>query len=336
MSATEARSVLILYEGQGNGGDFGRSFAAGLRAHGYETLLLPRSADWEGAPDLVLAYGPFGAAGSMLPVARHLLRRGERRPRFIWWLTEGVPALWLPRWSVVLLGRARVWLDQAIPSHNGQVWARGHRLRICGELRRLQAQGVLDVLAVTSALRAAYLRRAGFEPVVVPLGYDADTYGCDLGVERDIDVCFVGKVDSRRRRVLLEREGTQLAKRGIRLTIATDLYGEARTHFLNRSKIMLNILRAPHDFVGQRLMLGAANQALVVSEPMLDIAPFVDGKHLVISPLATLAETIEYYLAHDSERSAIAMEAYRFVRTHLTIEQMIGKLLSVPPQGNAN
>jgi len=45
MSATEARSVLILYEGQGNGGDFGRSFAAGLRAHGCEVLLHPRSAD---------------------------------------------------------------------------------------------------------------------------------------------------------------------------------------------------------------------------------------------------------------------------------------------------
>src|SRR5437868_11114659 len=137
MSAANARSVLILYEGQGEGGDFGRSFAAGFRAHGYEVRLQPRLADWDSRPDLLLAYGPFGICGSMLPVARRLLRRGEQRPRFIWWLTEGVPALWLPRWSVEALARARIWLDQAVPSHNGHLLARGHRLRIFGELRWL-------------------------------------------------------------------------------------------------------------------------------------------------------------------------------------------------------
>lgn len=95
----------------------------------------------------------------------------------------------------------------------------------------------------------------------------------------------------------------ELKPRGIRLELRDNLYGQARQEFLNRSKIMLNILRSPQDFVGQRYLLGAANKCLVISEPVQECSPFVQGHHLVIAPHAHLADTIVHYLSHPSERS---------------------------------
>ena len=321
--------VLILYEGNNYGGDFGLSFADGFRAHGCEVELLNRAETWHKPFDLVLAYGPFQQNTSMLPVARQLLKQPhDRRPVFAWWLTEGVPSLWMPGWFVEVASRLRLAFDRVfLTSSRGGLWSRGHRLRIFGELCWLHSHGVLDVLAVTSALRATYLQRHGLAPIVVPLGYHPVFYGVDQGLERDIDVCFIGNIGSARRRRLLEKVKGDLDARGIRVSVQVNLYDDERTHFLNRTKIMLNILRAPQDFVGQRFLLGAANKTLVVSEPMKDSQPFEAGRHLVITPIDEFAETVAYYLSHEAERRTLVDEAYRFVTQELTITQMTGRIL---------
>jgi hypothetical protein len=206
-------------------------------------------------------------------------------------------------------------------------WMRGHRLRIYGELSWLRKLGVLDVLAVTSESRANYLRRAGFRPIVVPLGYHQASYGTDLGLGRDIEVGFLGNLEASRRRRLLDRISRGLASQGLQISVQSDLYGKHRTHWLNRTRILLNILRASQDFVGQRFLLGAANKALVVSEPFPDHGPFVPGQHLVVEPPERIVDAIAFYAAEESRRRAIVERAYLFVTQDLAIERMVARII---------
>src|SRR5438552_13264410 len=95
------QKILILFEGNNRGGDFGLSFAEGLHANHCDVDFLPRDHAWQSGYDMVLAYGPFNRESSMLPAARRLRALpAERRPVFAWWLTEGVPPPWMPAWLV--------------------------------------------------------------------------------------------------------------------------------------------------------------------------------------------------------------------------------------------
>lgn len=290
--------------------------------------------------DLLLGYGPMTMRSSILPAeAWALLKPAQgRRPRFVWWLTEGLSDPRFPTWWIDQAAKARRWMDEWAAQgqvhsrwirrlHLAEPWPRrGRRLRIFAELRWLQSQGLLDLIAVTSELRAAHLRPFGFDLITVPLGYHP-IYGQDLNTPRDIDVCVLGG-DTRRRRRLLQ--GVRQALEGMQIQVAlqSQLFGSQRTAYLNRTKIMLNFLLTPHDFTGLRFIIAAANKVLVVTEPMLDSAPFVADRHFVVASPKEMADRVLYYLNHEQERRAIVDEAYRFVTQDLTMGKMIGRLLS--------
>lgn len=331
--STSISRTVILYEATEYGGDFGRSFAAGLKANGCQVAWAKRDEPFPTDADLVLAYGPFTRASSMLPAARRLaaLPR-QQRPLFAWWLTEGIPDPRLPLPLVHLGSRIRLKLDRHLPlTHSNTRIARqlasGHRLRIFGELRWLQAHGVLDVLAVTSGARARYWQARGLKTIVVPLGYEERSYGKAENLPRDIDVGFLGDLRSSRRARLLKQVSDDLDSRGIRVDVQNELYGEARTRFLNRTRILLNILRAPQDFVGQRFLLAGANKILVVSEPLQDSAPFQNGEHIVAAPLGELADKVAFYLAHEDERIRLTENAYHLATRELTTKKMVARIL---------
>lgn len=325
--------VAISYEATEFGGDFGMSFAAGLQANACEVVWTKRNEPFPTGIDLLLAYGPFTRQSSMLPTARRLaaLPRAAR-PRLAWWLTEGIPDPRLPTPFVHALARARLQLDERLSTplqkNKSMRWlTAGHRLRVFGELCWLRDHQVLDVLAVTSASRARYLNARGFNAIVVPLGYAAASYGKSLNLTRDIDVGFLGNLRAPRRAKILERVVNELNERGISVTVQNDLYGEQRTEFLNRTRVLLNILRAPQDFVGQRFLLAGANKTLIVSEPMADSAPFENGKHLVVAPIPQLAERVAYYLQNENARAALAENAYQLTTHELAIEKMVARIL---------
>ena len=326
--------VLFLIEGPGNGGDFAASMRAGLEAHGCQVITHNGVVDWPDDIDMVIGYGPFTLTeGNLLPAAAKLATfPNTRRPYFVWWLTEGIPSPKTPSWVVRLIADLRVRVDGILMAVNTPAlrWLpplyAGHRLRILGQLRWVHTHALLDLLVVTSPQRAAFLERYGFCPLVAPLGYDP-IYGSDLNLERTIDVAFLGNLRSPRRQKLLPPLIAELEQRGIRVELCDNLYGQARQEFLNRSKILLNILRSPQDFVGQRYLLGAANKCLVISEPVQECSPFVPDRHLVIAPHAHLADTIVHYLSHPTERLAITEQAYSFVTQELTIENQVGAIL---------
>lgn len=326
--------VLLLYEGTNFGGDFDTSILYGLEAHGCEVTCLSRGKAWSPDYDLVLGYGPFTLQeGNILPVAKQLMAiPEEKRPLFAWWLTEGIPNPNHPHWFVNIASKLRLkadqWLltEQSARSRWRDLALKGHRLRILGQLNHVRERQLLDVLAVTSASRANYLRQWGFDPIVVPLGNYA-VYGGDMGLNRDIEVGFLGNTAAPRRQQLLPGLFKQLEERGIQVVVENNLYGEDRNKFLNRCRILLNVLRAPQDFVGQRFLLAAANKTLVISEPVNDSLPFVPGEHMIVTAFDDLAEKVHYYLTHEDERQALADRAHQFVSEELTAVNMVGRIL---------
>ncbi len=333
--------MLLLRDGDA---DVGSLIANGCRAAGWQVLESPRLRTAElcrNPPevDTLLAYGPHN--GSMMPVAALLdAYPRDRRPRFVWWLCENAPDPGKPSACLRAASALRWTLDRALSYEDGEVagsrvrrWlTSGHRHRILAELQFFKRQGLLDRLVVTSAARTRALTRLGFRCVTVPLGYDATLLGEDRCQPRDRDVLFLGNPGSPRRRALLGAIADALAAHGVLLEIVDGdpgfLDGDARTDLLNRCRVFLNLLRAPDEFTGHRLLLGMANKALVVSERLVDPTPFVPDQHFVHASQDALVDTILRGLADGAMRKRVVEHAYQFITTDLAMPRMCERCLA--------
>jgi hypothetical protein len=196
-------------------------------------------------------------------------------------------------------------------------------------LERLARHGLPDLLAVSTRERQVTLEERGIDAELVPLGY-YPALGRDLGLERDLDVLFLGALDvPRRKRALrrLRRLGVELVEKGD--WSDASLFGEPRVELLNRTKILLNLARQPGQLSGLRMILGMANGALVVSEPIWLADPYVPGQHFVQAPLDELPDLIRYYLEHEDERLTITERARRFVTTELNRAAGLDRLVTL-------
>lgn len=336
------KHVAVLTEDGGFALELGCAIVEGFRSHHCKAELLRRTEAWKQAYDFVLGYGPHTWKGSLLPTVRQLESYpGDKRPFFYWWFTEATVRPKIPTQFVRILSKLHAkgnLLMARYPEAREKLWAkkldqlflrRHFRLRVMGELYEFYSRGLLGGLAVTATSREAYLRRHGFQPIGVPIGYHPLFHGRDLGLKRDIDLGFLGRVMySKRRRHLLEKVRKDLESRGIKIVVpAEELDGEERTKFLNRTKIILNIFQRPKDFHGLRFLFCAANKTLLISEPVLNQQPFVPGRHMVTAPIEQLAETVEFYLSHEGKRKEIVEEAHRLISEEFTMHQMIGCIL---------
>ena len=104
-------------------------------------------------------------------------------------------------------------------------------------------------------------------------------------------------------------------------------WGDQRTELLNRTKILLNFPRRPGLLSGMRMVLGMANGALVVAEPIYMPQPFVPGRHFVEAPLGELPAVVDRWLADEEGRRRITDEAYRFVTREHRNERSIATIL---------
>jgi hypothetical protein len=158
---------------------------------------------------------------------------------------------------------------------------------------------------------------------VAPFGSHQPWYG-DLGLERDIDVLWMGKRATRRRSQALDRLREELHAKGVNLYVVDGeerpfVYNEERTELLNRTKITLNLLRTWYDENSLRIAMAAPNRSMVVSEPLLPHVPqYKPGEHYIAAPVEKLAETICHYLEHSQERQQIVEDAYQLSTTELT------------------
>jgi len=120
----------------------------------------------------------------------------------------------------------------------------------------------------------------------------------------------------------------QLAQRGRLLTVIGNTHGAGREQLLNRARITLSLLRAPHDLPGLRVLLGLACGTLVVSESGAGTGAFRPGEHFVTAGPDQLPGTIEYYLTHEAERQKIARQGHAFVTRELTLPNVLRTMLA--------
>ena len=290
---------------------------------------------------IVLVQGPFG---TLLPLARQLAARPiSDRPVLAYWFEESLDM----RWPARLRGRlasAFSELNQRHPA-TGPVdrllsrvtpeplARRGHRLRFLGDIRWLHARGLLDVLAVSSTVYAAYLERQfGISSLLVPRGYHPG-YGRLLDLQRDIAVVWMGQTRTRRRELAIYWLRDQLAQRGQTMQIHDGksgdfIFGEKRTQILNRARFILNVFTQAADELSIRYFVAAANGAVVLTEPGANKYPFASGKHWVQRPIEEMPDTVMHFLEHEKERRSIAREMLDLMQSELTLERSIAAILA--------
>src|SRR5262249_26869 len=154
-------------------------------------------------------------------------------------------------------------------------------------------QGWLSLLVDQSRIYAALRSAHGLPTLAVPWGaIPGREWSADLGLERDIDVLWIGARASRRRGTLLDQVRTDLRQRGIEMYVADNeahpfIFGEERTRMLNRAKVTLNLTRTWYDDNFLRFSIVLPNRSLLVSEPLLaHCDEYVDGTHYVTAPAA--------------------------------------------------
>jgi hypothetical protein len=245
----------------------------------------------------------------------------SRRPATVIWHTEPLPpprAAGLPRPRLDLREVAKMILRdrRATDPYTNIV-----------RIRWLARRGLPDCLVVSGRSRQAFLAEHGVVAHWVPPGYSPE-HGRDLGIERDIDVLFLGALDVKRRRQGLKR----LKKAGVNISAVGSwhhlrAWGENRTRLLNRTKILVDVQRHPGELSGLRLILALANKCLAVSEPIYDPAPFVPEKHFVSATLEDMPRVIGRYLSHADERQRIVDAGHRFVTEELTLSHAVTAIL---------
>jgi len=287
--------------------------------------------------DAVLTFGPH--YGNMLTLFRKIRRAKASfgRPKLFWWLNENLPSFKTARLNLAL-GRVRYLADILMElffsgPHSNFVARLGHRYRILYCAVWGQKAGIVDNLAVTSGFRKEQFKKLGVQSIHIPMGYGpTKSLGELCSLEKNIDVLFLGSlpgITARKREKALRKLETELQTRGIKLTIVSQWVTSAqRTELLNQTKILLNLIRLPEDWNGHRLLLGAANGAMNISETMVDNEPFVDGVHIATAPRGELTELISYYLRNDVERQRITKNAADLVTTSLTMKSGLARFFA--------
>jgi hypothetical protein len=290
--------------------------------------------------DIVLSHGPHG---ELLPLWTNLSRGRSRRPIVVHWNTEGPPDLRLPRSVLLPAAAVRSAIGQL---KYGEQWSTGlshlapvawvdrrlHRFRYVGDYVGAHKSDLLDVLADSSVIYNQFYRDMGFATVYVPWGTTPSIYG-DLGLQRDIDVLWMGKRGTARRSRLLDRVRRKLKEHGVEVYMADNeehpfVFGQTRTEFLNRAKVTLNITRTWYDDNFSRFAFAAPNRSLVVSEPLLPhCVEFVAGVHYVSAAVDDMAETIVHYLRDDSARQRIVDDAYSMAVKDLAFHLGLDRLM---------
>jgi hypothetical protein len=250
------------------------------------------------------------------------LPRGRRPPLVVW---HGEP---LPYVKGAGLRRARLHAREIAKILLRHAMATDPYSNVW-RVRRLAAQGLPDVLVVTSEAKREFLAEIGIPCDVVPFGYHP-THGSDLRLERDIDILFLGALEVPRRKRALRRLGREgLEIQAVGGWSDPRYWGADRARLLNRARIMLNISRHPGQYSGERLVLGMANRALVVSEPMYRPEPFVPGVHYVEATLDEMPGVMKRYLRDDRGRERVASRGHRFVTEQLRMTRSVERIVDL-------
>ena len=326
-SFTKRLRIALTHRPLPNGEDTRPEVVDALSELGHEvTLVRGERDDWSRFDLLWIDHNPAWHPALRRQLAR-LRRRGDS-PFVLIWHSEPLPLpaaapftperLSLREVAKILLRDARA----TDPHTNARV------------LRRMHAHRLFDLLVVTTPSRQAFLAEQQIQAEMVPLGYHV-SHGRDLGIARDIDVLFLGDLKvPRRRRLLARLESCGLRVERAGSWFSRDSWGEARTRLLNRTRILLNLQRFPGELAGLRMILGMANKALVVSEPIFMAGPYVEGIHWIASEIERMPEVVASYLAAAERRQPIVDAAYALITQRMTLTRSAARVIDLAAAAN--
>lgn len=173
------------------------------------------------------------------------------------------------------------------------------------------------------------LRNLGCNRVgcVYPNRFDPMIYR-KLDLPKLYDVSFVGSLTPRRKQIL-----EALTKR-FNVKFRNIWNVEEQVRFYNQSKIVLHINAFPFIFMASpniRTFDVVGSGTFMLTEDQVFHKQLKNREHLVywrFNDVDDLADTIEYYLAHEEEREQIAADGYRYVRKNFSTEKSIYELLN--------
>lgn len=196
-------------------------------------------------------------------------------------------------------------------------------------LLRTRRQGWLEHCIVSTQQRQRFLQARGWQTPFVPVGSYARN-GRQLGLQRDIDVAFLGYLRKDRRVRLLDQLERDLSARGINIKVITgNCFGEDRTRLLNRTKILLMLHQYPWSPAWDRFVLAAQCGTCVVSEPMPDDAPFQAGIHYAAAECSEMPALIKCLVHNEAERNQLVEAASRLCTENLTLHNSVRKIANI-------
>ena len=198
--------------------------------------------------------------------------------------------------------------------------------------KRVFEHDVYDYIVTTKRLLRTEFKNNGLNVSddIIGFGYSdvLDEYIYANKVERDIGVHFCGDTYAfqkmNRREIALQ----EFKEKSLQVTRDHDIWLVDYYKQLARSKIELNIhgwpkksLKTNYEYV--RTVSSIMQKTLVISEPIMDCYPFVDGEHLVCCEISEMPSVCEYYLNHDDERQEIVNNAFKFWKEHYNMENLL-------------
>ena len=316
-------------------GRLARPLMDGFAANGCQVIPVANGTlDFTGF-DYLLLYGPMAPIGRLITKLKSI----PNLPPVIFWYTEQMPDPRMPPWLALILARGRYrswkWYDEFLLKNNtlgsgGRLpFPAMGRLRGVGEIIEMHKSGLLKIVCTFSQTNARFLARFQLPVAEIPIGFHP-FFGERLGLERDIDVVFLGTTRDARRQRWIPRLEQELGKVNIRFVVKDGspkqgyLFDRERTQLLNRTRIMLNVMRQPWDDALYRFLLAAANGVLLLSEPLQieSRGPLKPGVHFVESRLDEIVQKIIQTLDSPSSRETIVENADNLIGSALTMPKM--------------
>jgi hypothetical protein len=248
----------------------------------------------------------------------------------------------MPRWKkLCTLYRLRVWGYKRCSSPGFRKACRIIKRNNGGDIHWTHIRGVMenwqsildsynggwiDHFVVSTNQRKRFLMNRGITAHFVPVG--AHEYmGCDLGLQRDIIVGFLGSpMKHGRRFAMLKSLRDRLNEKGIPLTQVKGCLGGQRCKWLNRTRILINLYNYSWSSAWIRFLMAARCRALVVSEPMNDEHPMISGVHYISATLDEMPEVICKLLDDPVTTNRIISAAAMLCQNELTLLHSVEKL----------
>jgi len=154
---------------------------------------------------------------------------------------------------------------------------------------------------------------------VLPIGYVKELTRITHAVESDVDVLFIGSMNSRREKVLDE-----LYELGLRVGIVTSAFGEERDSFIGRAKLMLNLHYYESKILEMvRISYLLANHCAVLSEHSADPSEdnaLADG--VAFSDYSHIARRARELVDSPEERAHLARRGFEVMNSCSMIEYL--------------